>query len=715
MTRSVFSQSWHNVAELRPRLLPHARIFRQHYRGQLWYLIQDQTTGRHHRLSPSAHTFVTLMDGRRTVQELWNEVCTGRPEDLPTQNDIVELLSQLHAQDLLSSSVTADAAEVFERFRKQRRSRWKQRLGNPMSLRLPLIDPDKYLQRWSRYTTWLFSWKGVALWLAVVLPALAIVVQRWSELTTNMSDRILSGDNLLLIGLLFVPVKILHELGHGIATRHWGGAVPEMGVMFLVFAPVPYVDSSSSAAFRSKYQRALVGAAGMIVETFLAGIAAFIWAFAEPGLLRAVAYNVMLIAGASTLLVNGNPLLRFDGYYILSDLIEIPNLAQRGQKYWTYLSDRYLFRAHTAERPDETPAECRWLVPYTPLSWIYRIAISISIILFVASEFFIFGVLMATWTAITLIVMPLYKALKHVYTSPTLHRQRSWALKVTAAGVALVVLFVGFVPLPLRTQSEGVVWLPEQALLRAGGDGFFDHWLVEPGAKVTAGTLVALLRDPELEAELAAARGSVRELQAEYDAVQFDAPAQAEVIRQRLIQAQRKADRLQTRFAQLVVTAASDGMLAAPQHQDMIGTHYRRGTLLGYVLHDASLIARIVVTQDDVDLVRSRLADVDLRFAASVEQRISMRKLREMPGGVDELPSAALSPAGGGRIAVDPQDQNGLKTLEKMFIFDLELPPDTALGFFGSRVYVRFSHVHEPLARQWYRRFRQVFLRHFDV
>jgi putative peptide zinc metalloprotease protein len=197
--------------------------------------------------------------------------------------------------------------------------------------------------------------------------------------------------------------------------------------------------------------------------------------------------------------------------------------------------------------------------------------------------------------------------------------------------------------------------------------------------------------------------------------VQFDAPAQADVIRQRLIQAQRKAERLQTRFAQLVVTATSDGTLTAPQHQDMIGTHYRRGTLLGYVLHDASLIARIVVTQDDVDLVRTRLAAIDLRFAARAERSIRARKLREMPGGVDELPSAALTPAGGGRIAVDPQDQNGLKTLEKTFMFDLELPADAALGFFGSRVYVRFSHIHEPLARQWYRRFRQVFLRHFNV
>ena len=132
MARSIFSPSWHNVATLKPRLLAHARFHRHVYRGQPWHVVQDSTGGKFHRLTPGAHTFVRRMDGEHTVQELWDQACRSGGDDTPTQNEIVELLSQLHANDLLHCDVSPDAAQVLERFRKQRRSRWKQRFGNPM-------------------------------------------------------------------------------------------------------------------------------------------------------------------------------------------------------------------------------------------------------------------------------------------------------------------------------------------------------------------------------------------------------------------------------------------------------------------------------------------------------------------------------------------------------------------------------------------------------
>ena len=141
----------------------------------------------------------------------------------------------------------------------------------------------------------------------------------------------LSAQNLLLLWLVFPVIKLLHELGHAYAAKAGGGEVHEMGMMLLVFMPVPYVDATAAGGFRSKWRRALVGAAGMLVELFIASLCMFVWVLVEPGVMRAVAFNVMLIAGVSTVVFNGNPLLRFDGYYILSDLIEIPNLAHARQ------------------------------------------------------------------------------------------------------------------------------------------------------------------------------------------------------------------------------------------------------------------------------------------------------------------------------------------------------------------------------------------------
>jgi putative peptide zinc metalloprotease protein len=715
MARSIFSPNWHNVAQLRPKLLGQARFSRHLYRGQPWHVLQDAGGGKFHRLTPGAHALVRRMDGTHTVQELWDQACRAGGDDTPTQNEVVELLSQLHANDLLHCDVTPDATQVFERFRKQRRSWWKQRLGNPMSIRIPLLDPDAFLTRWSPWLGRAFGTTGAIVWLLVCLPAMALAAQHWGALSDNVSDRLLSAQNLTLLALLFIPIKILHELAHGAATKRWGGAVPEMGVMMLVFAPVPYVDSSSSSAFPERRRRAVVAAAGMLAETFIAAIALYLWLILEPGLARAVAFNVMLIAGVSTVLVNGNPLLRFDGYYIFCDLIDMPNLAQRGQRYCTYLLDRHVFRAHGLDEPADSPAEKRWLVGYTVCSWLYRILITIGIILFIADQFFIFGVLLALWALFQFLGMPIYKSIKHVRTSPTLARVRGRAKRLSLAAVAGVVLVAAVVPLPLRTQAQGVVWLPDNALLRARTAGEFQQWLAAPGQAVTRGTPLALLADAKLDAQLAAARAEVDEYQARYDAQAFTEPAAAQVVLQKLEQSRRRLRHVEEQHARLIVVAESDGVLVAPRHVDMPGTWYRKGELLGYLLDRRRLIARVAVSQADIDLVRSRLTRAELRVADQLDDIHAVATIRAMPGAVDELPSAALGSTGGGDIAVDPQDENGTRVLERVFLFDLDLDDRVRPERFGTHVHVRFEHQHEPLARQWYRRIRQLFLSRFDV
>jgi putative peptide zinc metalloprotease protein len=209
-----------------------------------------------------------------------------------------------------------------------------QNLKSPMSLRIPLVDPDAFLTRTVGYFRPLFGTSGLLLWLALVLPAVVLAGEHWAELTGNIADRVFATENLLLLSLCYPLVKIVHELGHGYAAKLNGREVREMGVMFLLFYPVPYVDASAANALRDKKQRALIGAAGMVSELAVAALATYAWVLLEPGLARAIAFNVMLIAGVSTLLVNGNPLLRFDGYYILADLIEVPNLGARANKYW---------------------------------------------------------------------------------------------------------------------------------------------------------------------------------------------------------------------------------------------------------------------------------------------------------------------------------------------------------------------------------------------
>ena len=655
------------------------------------------------------------MDGRTTVQALWDEACRIAAGDVPTQNEIVDLLVQLHAADLLQADVTPDSATVLQRYKQRRDQIWKQWLANPLSLRVPLWNPDAFLGRWAPRVGWIFGSVGGLLWLAVVLPALVSAGVHWSELTDNLADRLLATDNLLLMALVYPCVKALHELGHGFVTKTRGGHVPEMGLMFLVFVPVPYVEASAASAFPSKYQRMAVGAAGIMVELFLAALAMYVWNSVEQGLVHAIAYNVMLIAGVSTLLINGNPLLRYDGYYILADLLEIPNLAQRGQRFCGWLWDRYVFGARDLEPPPETPAERRWLVLYTLASWSYRIFITSVIIFYIAGKFFIFGTIMAIWGAISLVVLPVYKAIQHVRQSPTLQRVRGRALNLSLALVAGLALLVAAVPLPLRSKAEGVIWLPDQALVRAGDDGVFQRWLVAPGTFVRSGTPVLVMEEPLLEAELGVAQAKLAEAEAQYRAEQIEDPVKGQIALRQVEQAQFVLERALERHNKLVVSSQIDGVLVVPSPLDMPGQFFKKGELLGYILENKQFIARVVVRQDNIDLVRTRLRGVELRLSDDVPKVLASSVIREMPGGVDELPTAALGSTGGGAITTDPKDSKGLKSLQRIFIFDLQLPTGADPSAFGERVHVRFEHGYEPLLFQGYRRLRQLFLSRFSV
>ena len=709
------SSSWYRVARLRPKLRDHARIRRHRYRGRIWYVLDDRLSSRVHRLSPSAYIFVALMDGRRTVDELWSNVVRQNGESAPTQDEIVHLLAQLHASDLLQSDISPDSLEVFDRFVTQKRTRLKQMLLNPMSLRLPIFDPDPFLERTLPLVRPLLGWFGGLLWFAVVIPALVLAAGRWTELSENVTDRLLATENLLLLSLVFPVVKLLHELGHGYATKVFGGAVHEFGIMLIMGMPTPYVDASSSSGFRKKSRRALVGAAGMIVEVFVAALALHVWRIAEPGAVRTLCFNVITVAGVSTLIFNGNPLMRCDGYYILIDVLEIPNLASRSAQLWRAMVDKYAFRVADARIPAGAPGELKWLVSYAPAAFMYRMSVQFGIALFLAGRFFFIGVLLALWTVVTGIFIPVFNSLKYVVTSRSLQKRRARAVGLTAGLAAAAVIMLAVVPFPLHTVSEGVVWLPDNAILRAGTDGFVRRLLVPPDTIVRAGDALIETEEPQLEANVETLTWRVEELQSALDAARFRDRPGAEVAAIDLASAKSELARQDERARHLVARSEADGTFVLAKSEDMPGRFFRQGEVLGYVTPAFSNIVRVVVPQDDIELVRNSLRGVSVKLTGRVWETSSARLVREVPAGSSELPSKALSTAGGGSFAVDPGDRESRKTLQRYFQYDIELPPEATTTAFGSRVYVRFEHESEPLGFQLFRRLRQLFLARLNV
>jgi putative peptide zinc metalloprotease protein len=622
-------------------------------------------------------------------------------------------MAQLHATDILLCDVPPDGLELFQRFHRKQSAKLAQRWSSPLAVKFPLIDPNRFLDHTVAFVRPVFSRIGALVWLAVVVTAAVLAATHWSELTQNVTDRVLTPGNLVMLALIYPLIKLVHEFGHAYATRVWGGEVHEMGIMLLVLMPIPYVDASAASAFRRRRRRVIVGAAGIIVELFLAGLATFVWLNVQPGLLRAAAYNVMLIGGVSTLLINGNPLLRFDGYYILSDLLEIPNLAQRSQQHLRYVFDRYVFGVTDVESPASAPGESTWFVIYGVAGAIYRIFLFSAIILFIAGRFFFVGVLLALWASFGLIVRPIYKSVRYVLADPKLGRSRVRAV-LTAATLLVVALVLFFVlPVSSSTRAEGVVWIAEESIVRAGANGFIEEVLAEPGATVSAGDPLITSRNEELEARVRVLELRVDELRSREEALRVSDQVAADIARQELVAATAELDRARQELDELVMRAGRDGTLVLSRARDLPGRFVRKGEVLGWVLDLSTVTARVVVTQADVDLVRRQTLSVSARLVENLRETPA-RILREVPQASDHLPSNVLGTAGGGQIAIDPRFQDGT-TIQTLFEFDIELLPEERLTTVGSRVHVRFDHGKEPLARQVYRALRQLLLRRFNV
>ena len=711
----LHSPSWYRVAHLRPRLRHHARIHRHHYRGELWYVLEDRISRRMHRFNPIAYYVIGLLDGRRTVQQVWDAATERFGEDAPTQDEVIRLLVQLHAAEVLQTEAMPDVGELLRRARRGRKRTWLQNLLSPMAVRIPLIDPDRALDRWLPwYRPW-FGWFGALLWCAVVITGVVNAASHWSELTDDVTSRVLAPENLLLLWLTFPVLKLLHEFGHACAVKTWGGEVHEMGIMLLVLMPIPYVDASASSAFREPHRRVIVGAAGMVVEVFMASLAMLLWLHAEPGVTHAVLYNVMLIAGISTVMFNGNPLLRYDGYYILSDLVQIPNLRTRANQYLARLVETRLFGVQDSSAETTTVGERGWLGFYAVASFLYRTFVMCAIALFIAGEYLVVGVILALWAVIAAVVIPLVKALGYLLMHQRLRRRRPRALAVTGIAVAALYMALFVVPVPLWSRAEGVIAVPEESQLRAAVDGFVRSVAAVPGTAVARGTLLLVTEDPALQLKGRVLEAQQRLLEARANAQRLESRVKWALTLDELVAVRAELEQTRQRLAELSIVSPAAGTFVLTQAAvDLPERYVRRGEPLGYVVPAKTATARVLVSQDDVDLVRNRTERVEVKLAGRLYDRMAASVRREVPAASNRVVNLAMSSIGGGGAPLDPRETKEPKTLDAWFDFELDLPATPALVL-GEHVYVRFEHGSEPLGWRIYRSVRQLFMRHFTV
>lgn len=672
--------STRDLSSTQLKLLDELVFAPQFHQGKLFYHIEIPSKGRYFRIGYPEYVFASLLDGQTSIAQA---VTIGARALRARALSHAQALSV--AWWLLSNGIAIIAEDTSQRRSGKKQSQGLQWLAkcNPFSMKLPCLRPDSLLARCNHWFGWLFSPAATVMSLGVVLTALMIIASRWDRFTAS-SESIFSPNNWLSLIAAWTVLKVFHELAHGIAAKRYGADVREMGLMFVLFTPMAYIDVTSVWRLPSKWQRIHVAAAGIYIELLIAGLSTFVWSVVDDPLVSNLLYNLILSASVTTLLFNINPLMRFDGYYILSDWLEVPNLASDALMMLQNAAKRLLF-GDRGVIGKETGLRA-WIVAiYALSSAIWKLMITFSLLLAAAVLGKGLGLILVPLGIVLWFAKPLWSIIREVvrrYHENRLTLVRA-ACIVTILGAALGGLTLGC-PWPGTVSVPAIVDYVEAARLRSRVDGFIQRIAVIDGQQVRAGEVLMELHNDELEYELQSLQATIQAKEAlqraaidEHDAAQAQvAASELQAERDRLAEVQRQCEAL-------MVRAPLDGRVVARDLDAREGTYVSAGEPLLAVgnEHEKELI--ISVCQNELPDATQRVdKPVWFRVGSSPVQPGVLKRID--PRAKRELPHPAFAATTGGPLAVRAQeDTNGksrLELLEPSFQGVIRLSNDASLA-----------------------------------
>ena len=716
--RKIFHESWYRLSESKIALRASVRIHRQVYRGVVWYVLYEPFTNKFYRLPQGAYEFVSRLSVNKTVGEVWNGMLNSATGEIPGQGEVIEMLAQLYQSNMLMYDGIEDGAKLFERNKKQNRKKVKASLLNIFFLKVPLVDPDALLNKLRWLIACLISKPFALVWLLTVIVAAKYGVENFDALKDS-AQGFLSPSNIGWVYVCTVFVKLLHEFGHASVVKRYGGEVHTLGVMFMLLVPLPYVDATASWSFRKKSRRILVGAAGMLTEFLIASIALILWANLGGGILKNLAYNVIIMASVSTVLFNINPLMRFDGYYMLTDLLDMPNLQQRSVQHLKYLLERYIFFKRDAEPVAETWSERFVYFLYGICSSVYRIFLFTGFIVAISQHYLLLSFFMGILLCLTMVIMPVGRFLKYIFASPGLALVRSRAVILTVLFFGGVFAFLFNVPVPDTFKAPGVMEARTYENAIVGESGLVDRIYHYADGLVHKGDTLMLLQNRELEFQLEEKRAQLREATQSYYQALESAPENMLPIEKRIGALKQELEKLEEDRSKLAVIAPIDGIWDIKDLDDYKGRFVRQGDSIGLLLDTSSFDFLAVVSQEEVSrLFAGKPRSVSVRLNGDAFTEIPVENVMAIPAASDHLPSAALGWLAGGEIETRVNNaQNGEQTVEPVYIVRAQLN-DSLLASFkrhGRTGKIRFDLGETPLAMQGIRKVRQALQKYYRM
>jgi putative peptide zinc metalloprotease protein len=728
------------------RMRPDLTAKRHKYHGHTYWVVKEPVGLNYFRFHEEEYAILGMLDGRTSLEEIKDQFELQFQPQKITYHDLLQFVGMLHRSGLVISEAAGQGHQLRVRRDEKKWREFKGKMSNLFAFRARGVDPERFLNWLYQYTGWFFTWPMVVFNLMIGLAALSLVLVEFDVFSQKLPafHEFFGPRNWFYLGITMAVVKVLHEFGHGLSCKHFGGECHELGFMMLVFTPALYCNVSDSWMLPNKWHRAAIGAAGMYVELFLASIATFLWWFSEPGLLNHIALSVMFICSVSTVIFNGNPLLRFDGYYILMDLLEIPNLRQKSSE----VLKRWLLELCLGiEQPENPflPQGNRWLFGlYTIAAVMYRWVVVFSILFFLNKVFEpyglkIIGQLIALSGFVGLIVQPLVMLFKFFYTPGRMTKVKKPRVIATVAVLATALAVILFLPLPFSVKCVFEVQPRGAEQVYAAVPGHLEETYVKPGDLVEKGQKLVKLSNPDLQLELLALQGRRDEAEASVENLAVlrvtdpSAADQVETAEEVFKAAQKQYEEKRLEMERLTVSAPIAGtVIPPPERSDKqaaaqgrlptwegspfskknIGATLTPTDLICQIGNPNDLEAVMIVEQSYIDLVDEG-QPVRVLLESQTGKAVDSEVLEIASSAVKAVPASMSAQAGGRLETVTDPTSGAMRPLNTSYQVRAPLADKLGNVQVGMQGQARIYTGWQPLGRRIYRYVTKTF--HFDL
>jgi putative peptide zinc metalloprotease protein len=512
-------------------------ITEQRYEGRLCRVVKDPVSLKYYRFNTQEYYVFERLNGKHTLEEIRKEFEKRFAPDRLTLEDLEVFARQLVTAGLVQHESPNAGKQLFDKRRKQRRTKRLATLTNILYIKIPVFDPDRLLNRMIPYLRWIFT--KTFLWFSFALMAAAglFVLFHYKTFYEKLPayEEFFAFHTLLYMWIALGGVKIIHEFGHGLSCKAFGGESHEMGFLFMCFSPALYCNVTDSWTVADKWKRIIISFAGIWVELIIAAVATFVWWYTPHWpFVNNVAMCLMVLCSVSTFVFNANPLMRFDGYYILADWLEVPNLREKSNRFLSHLFQEKCLGIEVQPEAYMAPNRKVLFVLYAITSFLYRWFITISILLFLASwlkpyKLESLSVMLALGAVASMVYWPTYRLVKSIRQRGRLPDMKRKRVIATSVVIGLILLAFFALPLPVtRVREIGLVQISDgnREFVQVQESGILTEVYVHDGQEVTRGQDLGRVRSPQFEFDR-------RQYEKERDA----AAQTLEAIRRRLSQA----------------------------------------------------------------------------------------------------------------------------------------------------------------------------------